>query len=318
EKIKKYFETTCRPYTDNNEKQAYIPQKGGKFVNDNGTAPSVYFVDGDTTAILLPGPPKELVPLFETKIKPFLAKFQKGVLHSINLNVFGIGESALECKVKDFLNRQNPTSALYAKNGEVRLRVTALGENETAAEKMCIPTVNEIKAIIGDNIYGTNDDTLESVVVALLLKHHKTLATAESCTGGMLSQRITAISGSSEVFGCGICTYQNKFKEKLLNVSGKTLEEFDAVSKETATEMANGVKKLADSDLGVSITGFAGPTGGNKKDPVGTVYICVSHDGKNDIRRIQAAGRGRNHVRHMACQHALDMIRRILSDIPLD
>ena len=316
-KIKNYFKTTNRQYTDNNEKQAFVPEKGRKIENDNGTAPGIFFEDNGTVAILLPGPPKELIPMFTDKVKPILQAYQKTSLFSVNLNVFGIGESFLEGKIEKFLAMENPTCALYAKQGEVRIRVTAMAETSLLAEQLCMPVCDDIKAVIGDNIYGHDAENLATIVVQLLQKNNLTVATAESCTGGMLSSALTGVSGSSDVISLGICSYSNEIKHKMLGVSLKTINDFTAVSKETACEMALGIKKCAESDFGVGITGYAGPTGGTETNPVGTVYIAVCFKEKTYVKRISSGGRGRNHVRYMACQQALDMLRRLVLNIDI-
>lgn len=318
DKISAYLTSTNKPVTKNNEKQAYIPKNGGKFENEKGTAPGVYFEKDGCTAVLLPGPPSELQPLFLNKVKPFLAKYQNGALHSVSLRIFGIGESELEGRVMRFLNRANPTSALYAKQGEVLLRVTAYAETEQKALEMCMPTVDEIKQELGSLIYGYDDDCLEGVAVKLLKENGLKLATAESCTGGMLSQRITSQSGASEVFDCGVCSYANEIKHKILGVKNETLAEFGAVSPQVAAQMAQGVALLANADMGIGITGIAGPGGGTPQKPVGLIYVGAYFKGKIYVKKLNVGGRGRHHARHMACQNALDMIRRLCLGIEIN
>ncbi len=311
QKIVEYFKNTTRPCTQNNKKQAFLPVNGGKFENDNGTAPGVYFTDNGCTAILLPGPPKELIPMFENKVVPFLQPYISGCIYSINLNVFGIGESNLETKIKNFLDMQNPTVALYAKHGEVRIRVTAFEQDKQQAKNSCNEICSQIKNVIGDYIYGTNDDTLESVLVELLKTKQLKISTCESCTGGMLSQRLTDVSGASQVFEMGVCSYSNRIKNKIVGVCNDTLQAYTEVSNQVASEMADGVLKLSGADYAVSTTGIAGPTGGTEQNPVGTVYIAVKNkDERCILKRITVGGRGRYHVKHMACQYALDMVRR--------
>ena len=318
DKISSYLTATNKPVTKNNEKQAYVPKKGGKFENEKGTAPGVYFEKDGCTAVLLPGPPSELQPLFLNKVKPFLAKYQKGALHSVSLRIFGIGESELEGRVMRFLNGSNPTAALYAKPGEVLLRVTAYAETEEKAYDMCMPTVDMIKNELGSLIYGYDDDSLESVAVKLLKEKGLKLATAESCTGGMLSQRITSQSGASEVFDCGVCSYANEIKHKILGVKNETLAEFGAVSPQVAAQMAQGAALLANADIGIGITGIAGPGGGTPQKPVGLIYVGAYYKNKIYVKQLNVGGRGRNHARHMACQNALDMIRRLCLEIEIN
>ena len=311
-KIKQYFVNTKRTFSKNNEKQAYIPSNGMKLINNNGTAPGVVFKDKEKIAILLPGPPKELVPMFKEEVVPYLEQFQNSSIYSINLNVFGIGESLLEGEIKTFLDMQNPTCALYAKQGEVRIRVTAKAKNKETAKAMCLPICEDIKKVIGDKIYSTKDEDLETVVVNLLKENNMTISIAESCTGGLLSSKITDISGASEVLGLSICTYSNENKIKMLGVKKETIEKYTEVSKEVATEMAIGINQLTNSTFSIATTGYAGPTGGTSENPIGTVYIAVVYNGETIVKKISLGGRGRSHVKFMACQHALNMVRQII------
>ncbi|MDD3430279.1 MAG: competence/damage-inducible protein A [Oscillospiraceae bacterium] len=316
EKIESFFKRTGRPMAPNNRKQAMIPAHGKKIENDNGTAPGVIFADGTQYAILMPGPPKELKPMFEARVKPFLKSLCGGAIVSISMREFGIGESHLETIVKPFLDDTNPTTALYAKDGEVLLRITAKAESTLQAQSICAARADEVQAALGAFYYGRDVDGLEEVVVPLLAQKQLQIATAESCTGGLLSSRITNVSGASSVFSFGCCTYANIAKEKAIGVSHATLQQFGAVSSQTAGEMAAGVAKAASAHIGVGITGIAGPTGGTPEKPVGLVYIGVYYNQKVYIKKITEGERGRAHVRWMATQNALDMVRRLLQGLP--
>ncbi|MEG2436085.1 MAG: competence/damage-inducible protein A [Ruthenibacterium sp.] len=310
-KIEDFFTAWHRTMPENNKKQAMVPTNGRKIENANGTAPGMIFEKDGKIAVLLPGPPKELQPMFADSVKPWLAAKSDAVLFSTTLRVVGIGESHLETMVAPLLAQANPTAALYAKTAEVVVRITAKAATQDAAKALCEKTVGDFYDILGDCIYARDADSLEETVVALLCEHQKTLATAESCTGGLVSKRITEISGASAVFPLGICTYSNEMKEKMLGVKAETLAQYGAVSSETAAEMASGVRRAAGTDFGISITGIAGPTGGTPEKPVGTVYIAVADANEIFVQKLVIVNRTRDVVRASATQHVLDMVRRL-------
>ncbi|NCC08382.1 MAG: competence/damage-inducible protein A [Clostridia bacterium] len=311
EKIKSFFAAWNRTMPENNKKQAMIPTNGRKIPNANGTAPGMIFEKDGKYAVLLPGPPKELQPMFLDEVKPWLASLSDNILYSTSLRVTGIGESHLETKVAHLLAAENPTAALYAKTAEVVVRITAKAKTTEQAKAMCDDTAEKFSEILGDNLYARDKDSLAQVVVETLAERKMTVATAESCTGGMLSQTITAISGASDVFECGACTYANRIKHKLLGVKDETLEKYGAVSSETAAEMAQGIRDYAGADIGISVTGIAGPTGGTKEKPVGTVYVGAACADGVYVQKLVLINRTRDTVRASSVQYALDMIRRI-------
>lgn len=314
EKIRSFFARWGRTMPPSNEKQAYVPVHGRKIENHNGTAPGMIFEDTTCKgkyAVLLPGPPKEMQPMFLDTVKPWLAQLSDGVLFSRTLRVTGVGESHLEPKISDLLDRANPTAALYAKMGEVVIRVTAKAATKEAAEEMSAQTAQELKTRLGDVVYTDTFDSLEETVVDTLKSVHKTVATAESCTGGLLSQRLTAIPGSSEVFSLGVCTYSNEMKEKMLGVPAEMLAQVGAVSPQVAAAMACGVRACAGADIGVGITGIAGPGGGTKEKPVGLVYVSVCDEKVTYVQKLLMTNRTRDSVRTWASQHALEMVRRL-------
>lgn len=310
-KIEAFFTAWHRTMPENNRKQAMVPTNGRKINNANGTAPGMIFEKDGKTAILLPGPPKELQPMFADSVRPWLAAKSDSVLYSTTLRVIGIGESHLETMVAPLLAQTNPTAALYAKTAEVVVRITAKSANEASAKALCEKTVSDFYDILGDCIYARDADSLAETVVQVLCEHKKTLATAESCTGGLLSKRITEISGASNVFHLGICTYANEMKEQMLGVKAETLAQYGAVSSETAAEMAIGIRKAANADFGVSITGIAGPTGGTPEKPVGTVYLAMANATAVYVQKLVIVNRTREAVRESATHHALDMVRRM-------
>ena len=313
ETIRSYFARIGRPMTKNNEKQAMMPRGAKVFPNHYGTAPSLAITnaEGTKTAIILPGPPGELCPLFEEQILPYLKSRRDAVLVSKNVHIFGMGESAVETCLKSMMtDTVNPTVAPYCKEGEVRLRVTAEAENEDAAAALCDDTIARIRETeVGKYIYGIDVGTLEQAVVLYLRERGLTLACAESCTGGLIAKRITDIAGCSDVFMGGCVTYSNEAKQRLLSVSAETLERYGAVSEQTAAEMARGVRERLGTDIGVSATGIAGPGGGTPEKPVGTVYVGISTARGEEVRRLSlSAMRSREYIRIVTVGNAYDMI----------
>lgn len=299
--------------TENNKKQALIPE--GSFIldNDNGTAPGIVIEDFEKGKLimLLPGPPSECEPMFHEKAEPYLRRFTSGVLVSHTLNIFGLGESKVESILREImLASENPTLAPYAKDGEVQLRVTASGADAAECERLCSELIERIYSTeVGKYIYGIDAGTLEDALVHELISQKKRIAAAESCTGGYVAKRITNVSGSSEVLDGSIVTYANRVKERFVNVSRETLQKYGAVSRQTAIEMARGVRELFGADIGVSTTGVAGPTGGTPEKPVGTVFVGVSADGFEEVRELHI-GNGlasREKVRYISASNALHL-----------
>lgn len=312
ERIEEYFRNSIyKEIPDNNWKQVLVPEGAMVLDNDNGTAPGLIMEKDGKRAILLPGPPAELHPLFMGQVFPYLQKLQPEVIRSQMIKICGMGESQVEDKLLDLIDSQtNPTIATYAKTGEVHLRVTARAKDEDEAKKLLKPVVKEIKSRFGDCVYSTKEDeTLEMAVVRLLEKHGLTVATAESCTGGLLAGRIVNVVGASEVFREGFITYSNKAKRKILDVSKGTLKKYGAVSEQTAKEMATGGVFATDADACVAVTGIAGPDGGTEDKPVGLVYIATYMKDSVSVERYQFKG-NRAKVREQSVVKALDMLRR--------
>ena len=316
--IEEFFATRPDAASENQKKQALLPEGCTPFENRHGTAPGCAFeTDGGKTVIMLPGPPSELVPMLEESAIPYLLNLENAIIYSRNIHVFGRGEGAVAQTISDYVNLSNPTVATYAKDGEMFVRVTAKAKTQAQAEALCAPIVAEIEDIVGDFVYTDRYESLEELAVSLLSERGMTLAAAESCTGGLLAKRITDIPGASAVFGFGTVTYANEAKEKLLGVRHETLEAFGAVSSETAREMAEGVRKLAGSDLGIGITGIAGPGGGTPEKPVGLVYIALSDGKKIYVSRMPGGGKRaeRGMIRIRAASTALDLVRRYLTGL---
>ncbi len=316
-KLEQFFKSRGVEMTENNKKQALVPKLGRKIVNGEGTAPGAFFRRNNKYAFLLPGPPREMQPMFLEQVVPMLEAMQDAAIRSVTLRCFGIGESALEDKIASLLDGENPTAALYAKTGEVHVRITARADTAEQAEVMCDEYAVMFYKALGDLIYATGEDDMATATVNALIQGEYTVATAESCTGGLLGERITAVPGSSAVYGYGAITYANMAKHDMVGVRNDTLRKYGAVSSQVAAEMAFGVAKKGGSDFGIGITGIAGPSGGTPQKPVGLVYIAVSYDKDVYIRKLNVPARSRDYVREISCLHALDMMRRMVLGLPV-
>jgi len=299
--------------TSNNWKQALKIVGSTAVDNENGTAPG-YIIEVDSKIIiLLPGPPFEMIPMFQKSIYPFLKSKQSKIFLSKMVKICGIGESKAETEILDLIEKQtNPTIAPYAKSGEVHFRITASADTEQEAMMLIQPVIDELYRRFGNNIYTIEEEeTLEAVVVKLLLQKKYSLATAESCTGGLLTGCLVNVPGVSDVLQEGIITYSNEAKIKYLGVKPETLHTFGAVSPQTAEEMVRGVAKAANSSTALAITGVAGPDGGSPEKPVGTVYTACYVNGEVIIKKNHFNGT-RQKVREQSVIQALDMLRRNL------
>lgn len=314
--IQTYFDKRGIELTENNWKQAMVLNGCIVVENDNGTAPGIIMEYKGTKLILLPGPPHELIAMFESKIVPYLQELQDEVFYTKTVKVCGIGESKLETMIEDLINGQtNPTIATYAKLSEVHVRVTANGKSKKKAKSLVKPVVKEFEKRFGNHIYSKKDNvTLEEAIVKLLKEKEYTIATAESCTGGMLSNRIIQVPGVSSVYQQGYITYTDKSKKQLLGVKEKVLKEHGAVSKQVAKAMAKGACKRAKTNIALSITGIAGPDGGTKKKPVGLVYIACCINGVLRAKEYQFSG-NRNKIRESSTANALVFLRECLLEL---
>lgn len=295
--------------TENNWRQAQVPEDAIVLHNENGTAPGLILEEDRTCIILLPGPPGELIPLFHEHVFPYLLKKQPERIYSKMVKLCGIGESAAETVIQDLMESQtNPTIAPYAKTGEVHLRITAKVTSKAQAKELMRPVLQELKARFGKQIFTTKESvTLEDSIVALLKKKHLTITTTESCTGGAVASRLINASGVSEVYKEGFVTYSNQAKTKYLNVKKSTLK-YGAVSEQTAREMAKGACKATKADLAIATTGIAGPDGGTQEKPVGLVYIACCVKGKVYVEKHNFNG-NRSRVREQAVVAALTLLR---------
>ena len=309
EKIKKYFSSKGIEMAQNNLKQAMLPKDCVIFPNDNGTAPGMAIEKDGVHILVLPGPPRELKPMFQNCAVPYLMQFSDRIIVSHNIRTFGIGESSMAEKVNDLFDAQNPTVAPYAKDGEALLRVTAMAKTKEDAESLCEPVIEEIKKRLNAYVYGVDYNCIEEAVVGMLKEHHLKVATAESCTGGLIAKRITDVPGASEVFECGIISYANGIKYKVLGVSEDDLNKYGAVSEPVAKQMAQGALKVSGADIAVSVTGIAGPDSDSTGKPVGLVYIGLADKENVWVREIRTSRRDRSYNRYVSASNALDMIR---------
>ena len=319
EKITGYFARSGRVTTPNNRKQAMVPVKGHKIINHHGTAPGAWFEQEGRCAVLMPGVPSEMKAMWNESVRPLLMKRQNCTLHSVTLRVLG-GESNLEYQVRDLLENANPTAAIYCKTGECEIRITARETTPEAAEAACRERLEEFRRILGDAAYDVDVPALEYTVVRVLREKGLHAATAESCTGGMIAERLTNVPGSSEVFGYGFVTYAEAAKQKLLGVPAETIAQYNVVSGPVAAAMAFGAAKESGAELAVGITGLAGPGGELPGKPVGTVYLAGADARTNTgyLMRLTLGGyRERGVIRARAAMYALDMLRRMALGLPV-
>lgn len=309
EKIKTYFSTKGMEMAQNNLKQAMLPKDCVIFPNDNGTAPGMAIEKDGVHILVLPGPPRELKPMFRNCAVPYLMQFSDRIIVSHNIRTFGIGESLMAERVNDLFDAENPTVAPYAKDGEALLRVTAMARTKEEAENLCKPVINEIKNRLDGFVYGVDYTCIEEAVIEKLKEKHMKVATAESCTGGLIAKRITDVPGASEVFDCGIISYANEIKHRVLGVSEDNLNKYGAVSEPVARQMAQGALKVSGADIAVSVTGIAGPDSDSTNKPVGLVYIGLADRDNVWVRELRTSRKDRSYNRYVSASNALNMIR---------
>ncbi|UCH11835.1 MAG: competence/damage-inducible protein A [Candidatus Omnitrophota bacterium] len=315
QRIEDHFKKRHIKTPKNNLRQAYIPQGSRWLKNGVGTAPGIIAKKNKKILIALPGPPLELIPMVErdmvTDLKKFTHKKSK-VIKSKVLKTTGLAESQVHPKIKKFLHMSgNTTAGIYAHPAQIDIKITTKAKNEKETKKNISAVEKQIRKRLGDLIFGCDDETLEAVVAGLLIKNNKTIAIAESCTGGLLSNRLTDIPGSSNYLMHSIIAYSNKSKTQLLGVPEEIIKKYGAVSRQTAKLMAKNVKELANVDIGLSITGIAGPSGETKQKPVGLVYIAVVTKNKIICKEFHFSGE-RKLIKFRSSQAALDMLRRHL------
>ncbi|MBO4514887.1 MAG: competence/damage-inducible protein A [Lachnospiraceae bacterium] len=308
--IEAYFAARDLKPTENNWKQAMVPEGCKVFPNHNGTAPGIAVSARKNHFLLLPGPPEELELMFEESAVPYLREMSPSVILSQTVKTCGLSESFVEQQLRDLIDKQtNPTIATYAKTGEVHVRVTAKADTAKEANKLIKPMVKELKARFGNSIYSADEGvTLEKALADLLSSAGLTISCAESCTGGMLSATLINVPGISELYKAGFVTYSNKAKRKLLNVKKGTLQKYGAVSSQTAEEMVKGLIAETKTDVGLAVTGIAGPDGGTKEKPVGLVYVSCNVKGKVTVKECHFQGT-REKIRRSSVTTALMLAR---------
>ena len=314
EKIRAFFAQKNREMPENSLRQAVLPEGCTVFSNGNGTAPGFAFVADGATVIQLPGPPREMRLMLETGVIPYLRGSTDEILVSKDIRIFGLGESSVEARLHDYMESLvNPTLAPYAGTAEVRLRATAMAPDEAAAEAMLEPVIARVRAELGDLVYAVDEPKLESVCLRLLKEKGLTFAAAESCTGGLIAKRFTDQSGASSAFMGGVVCYTNYVKHHVLGVPQETLDEFGAVSAQTAAAMAEGARRVCGSDIAVSVTGCAGPNSDERGTPVGTGFVGFASPEGTIVKPIQM-GKDREWARVYTASFAFDLIRRYLTD----
>lgn len=320
DKIVAFFARTHRTPTENNRKQAMVPTRGHKIINDHGTAPGAWFEDAQGhCAALLPGVPREMKAMWTEQVRPALQRWQNCTIHSRTLRVLG-GESSIASKVEPLFESANPTAAIYCKTGESEIRVTAREATAEAAQRACDEYLEKFWDILGDAAYDVDVPALEYTVVRVLREKGLHAATAESCTGGMIAQRLTNVPGASEVFGYGFVTYAEEAKQKLLGVDEALIRHYNVVSGPVAVAMAFGAARAAGAELAVGITGIAGPGGALPGKPVGTVYLAGAdtRTGQGWLLRLTLGGyHDREIIRTRAVLYALDLLRRMALGLPV-
>ena len=316
QRIEDFFTSRGYEITNNNWKQAYAPEGAIIVDNENGTAPGLIVPAEGKHVLLLPGPPNELIPMFENQMMPYLNGLEPGIICSTTVKLCGVGESKVETDILDLIEKQtNPTIAPYAKTSEVHLRVTAKAETEEEAQEMMKPLIEELQNRFGKHVYSLDERvTLEKALVDMLIEKDLTIGTVESCTGGMISARLTNVPGVSAVLKNCFVTYSNKAKTKLVGVKKETLEKHGAVSKQVAKEMAKGLANLHKVDVAIAVTGIAGPDGGSEEKPVGLVYIACCVCGVTTVKKYNFSG-NRNKIRENTVARALILARDCIMEL---
>ncbi|MBO6235198.1 MAG: competence/damage-inducible protein A [Schwartzia sp.] len=315
-RLKAHFARLGREMTENNLRQAMIPEGAHIFVNQAGTAPGVALEKDGKLLVNLPGPPSEMKDMFQRSLAPYLVEKYgiSSIIYSRVLHTYGIGESMLETKIDDLiLAQKNPTLALLVRPTGVIIRITAKAENEAAAEALIAPVEKEIRERLGSLVYGADEEKMEEIVGKELLENKLTVAAAESCTGGLVASRLTDVAGSSGYVKGGIVSYTDEVKANTLGVPREILAEYGAVSEPTARAMAEGARKVLGADVAISTTGLAGPGGGTEKTPVGTVFIAASGVSGTVAEKHSFTGT-RGQVKFRASQAALALLRKYIKE----
>ncbi len=313
QRLKDFFSRWGRTMPESNLRQAMFPPGAVILKNPRGTAPGMYLRQGDKTVVLLPGPPREMTHMYENEVEPLLRRdfgSDAGRVANRTIKVLGLGESRVDEILAEVLDDpQGCSLALLARDGEIHIKITAEGKDGADSLRILDEICQQIMERLGDYVFACDEDTLESIVANLLAAQGSMLAVAESCTGGLLAKTLTDIPGSSQYFWGSVTCYSNQAKERILGVSPATLEQYGAVSPQTAAEMARGIMTVSGADYGIAITGIAGPDGGTESKPVGLVYIALQDGQQCQIKEMHFVG-GRDGTRILATKTALDLLRR--------
>lgn len=317
--LKVFFEKNVHmEMPSNNVQQAELPEGCTVFDNPVGTAPGCAFESDGVHVLMLPGPPFEMLTMLKGHVVPYLRNLSSEVIVSHDIMTFGLGESPMEELMREKMSRmENPSLATYAKPSEVRLRATAKAESAEAAEAMLAPVVKDVTDFLSDYVYGVDVSSLEETCFRLLKEKGLTLATAESCTGGRVAERITALPGVSAVYRGGVVSYWTSVKADVLGVPQETLDAHGAVSEETARAMAEGARRVTGADIAVSVTGVAGPDPDERGVSVGIVYIGLATPDGTFCRPLDLGKRRRDRIQDLSSNHALDVVRRYLTGLPI-
>lgn len=322
EHLKARYSRFNRDMPENNLRQTYFPKGSIILTNNNGTA-NACMVDVEMNTenisgfnrkigILLPGPPREMMPLMDEQVIPYLSKYSHDIVVGYKVAVMNVGESKAETIIMDLIDNQtNPTIAPYAGDGKMIFRVTAKAESKEKADELIKPVIDELLRRFGDNAFVLETDRIEDTTCKKLLEDNISIATAESCTGGLVASKLISYPGISKVFKEGYVTYSNEAKMRTLGVKADTLDKYSDVSEEVVKEMAEGACKASGADIGVATTGIAGPSGGTEDKPVGLVYICVYYKGKFNVVKNVYTG-SRDAIRERASVNAIELIRKSL------
>jgi nicotinamide-nucleotide amidase len=311
--IRARFRSFGRRMAEVNKRQALVIAGAEVLANPRGTAPGLWVDTGTTVVALLPGPPREMMPLFTAECIPRLrAKFPSRAIRTRFFRASGIGEGDLDQTIAPVYTRyRNPVTTILASSGDIQIHLRAQADTAAEAERLLDEVAGQILPLLGDKVYSRNGDPLEVVIGNALRERGRTLGVAESCTGGLLGGRVTAVPGSSDYFGGGFVTYTNEMKTALLGVPAELIAAHTAVSEPVARAMAEGARQRTGADYALSVTGYAGPDGGTPENPVGTVFVGLATPDGVEARRLRLPG-DRERIRGFAVQNALDMLRRAL------
>lgn len=311
ERLSERFARLGRPMPENNARQALVMEGAELLENRLGTAPGMWVEQDGTVVILLPGPPRELMPMFESECMPRLARrVTRARIRTRVLKVAGLPESEVDRRIAPFYKGlENPSTTILAARGGIEVHFRARAATDAGAEAMLDELADKAESALGDFVFSTHGETLEEVVGMYLIMKQKTIAVAESCTGGLLSERLTRVPGSSSFFLGGAVCYSNELKSRLAGVPPSLIESRGAVSREVAQALAEGIRARSESSLGAAITGIAGPSGGTPEKPVGLVFIALADERGTEVREFRFPG-DRQRVRWLTSQSALEMIRR--------